>query len=94
MNAEEFIHVIKLVVRDAAITDTIDVLARPPGRKPSQELLNQAEWYKSLSQQERSLLADVLARAVDCAVFGFSVSSTACASLRTAQSRANSSLVT
>jgi hypothetical protein len=71
MNAEEFIHVIKWVVRDAAIINTIDVLARPPGRRPSQELLDQAKWYKSLSGQERSLLADVLAQAVDDAVFGF-----------------------
>jgi hypothetical protein len=71
MNAEEFIHAIKLAVRDAAITNTIDVLARPPGRRPSQQLLDQSQWYKSLDEQERSLLGDVLALAVDHAVFGF-----------------------
>jgi hypothetical protein len=71
MNAEEFIHAIKLAVRDAAINNTIDVLARPPGRKPSQELLRTSEWYNSLDARGRAILAEIVAIAVDDAIFGF-----------------------
>jgi hypothetical protein len=70
MNAEQFMLVIKQVVRDAAIQDAISLLERPPGRRPPQAELARAEWYKSLSPLDRKNLTAVVADAVDAALFG------------------------
>ncbi|MFI5011704.1 MAG: hypothetical protein ACHQAY_05095 [Hyphomicrobiales bacterium] len=71
MHSREFISVIRKVVRDAAISDTIRILEEPPGRRPSQELLDRAEWYRSLEPYHRMRISEVITEAVDCAIFGF-----------------------
>lgn len=71
MTGEDFVKAVRRAVRDAAIEDTIKVLECPPGRRPRAELLAQSDWYRSLSQQQRDLMAGVVQHAVDSAVFGF-----------------------
>lgn len=71
MTPQEFIDVIRLVVRDAAVSDSLSLIEHPPGRKPSQDLREMAEWYQSLDADSRRHLSQVIALAVDSAVFGF-----------------------
>ena len=71
MNNHDFVATIKEAVRDAAITDTIDVLRNPPGRKPSQRMTERAEWYGSLDDEQRRILAGLIGDAVHNAIFGF-----------------------
>jgi hypothetical protein len=71
MDAEQFIHALKLTVRDGAIDGTIGTLASPPGRRPSKELSQRAEWYSCLDEDDRFFLAQTIAFAADMAVFGF-----------------------
>ncbi len=71
MNTEEFVEVLKVVVRDGAASDVIGVLNAPPGRRPSRELIERAEWYKSLKEGEKKLLSEVVVDAVNRAIFGF-----------------------
>ncbi|MFI5011703.1 MAG: hypothetical protein ACHQAY_05090 [Hyphomicrobiales bacterium] len=71
MDSREFISAIKQVVRDGAIRATIRTLENPPGRRPSQELLDRAEWYRSLEPRHRTRISEVIADAVDSAVFSF-----------------------
>jgi hypothetical protein len=70
MNAEEFVEAIKFVVREPAISGTLQVLNRPPGRRPNATLVENAAWYASLSKHDRERLASVLAQSVDMAIFG------------------------
>jgi len=71
VNNHDFVATIKEAVRDAAITDTIDVLRNPPGRKPSQQITERAEWYRSLDDEQRRILAGLIGDAVHNAIFGF-----------------------
>lgn len=71
MTGEDFVNAIKRVVRDAAVGDSIERLERLPGRRPTQAMLAQSNWYRSLNPREQQLLKNVLQGAVDDAVFGF-----------------------
>lgn len=71
MDAEEFVDAVKKVVREAAIEDSLSLLAHPPGRRPPLRLGEAAKWYGSLDENQRQLLAHVIGEAVDSAVFGF-----------------------
>jgi hypothetical protein len=70
MDSRRFISVIKEVVRDAAVRDTLRILEHPPGRRPPTELRDRAEWYGSLDDDQRRLIEGIVAQAVDTAVFG------------------------
>jgi hypothetical protein len=67
----EFTKIIKEVVSEAAIEDTIENLNSPPGRKPDEQLVAQSEWFKSLKPSDREMVSKVIAEAVHESVFGF-----------------------
>ena len=71
MNTEEFVAVIRKLVRDAAIDDTLDIFESPPGRRPSAELTEISKWYRSLDEHNQALFGRAIAQAVDSAIFGF-----------------------
>ncbi|MCJ8349912.1 hypothetical protein [Moritella sp.] len=49
MNKLEFTKIIKEVVSQSAIDDTLETLNDPPGRNPDKKLLVQSEWFKGLN---------------------------------------------
>jgi hypothetical protein len=71
MTAEEFVAVLKVVVRDSAIKGSLATIEHPPGRKPSLELQKASDWYRSLDKDQQQILASVIGDAVDSAIFGF-----------------------
>ena len=71
MNSEEFVKMIKLYVRDAAVEDSISKLEKPPGRKPRQRHLNQSEWYNKLSEENKVMFKSIIEEAIDESLFGF-----------------------
>jgi hypothetical protein len=71
MTAEEFIAALRVVVRDAAVKDSLATIEHPPGRKPSMELQKASAWYRSLDKDQQAILASVIGEAVDSAIFGF-----------------------
>jgi hypothetical protein len=71
MDPERFVQVLREVVRDSAVTNTISNLVQPPGRKPHEDLRRLADWYEGLDPTSRTMLARALEMAVDSAVFGF-----------------------
>lgn len=70
MNSEQFIEIIKKVVRESSIEDTIENLEDPPGRKVSDAEQNRSNWFNELSDSERSNVESIVADAVDEALFG------------------------
>ncbi|WP_217999768.1 MULTISPECIES: hypothetical protein [Pseudomonas syringae group] len=53
MTPQEFVDVIRLVVSDAAISDTIDVISSPPGRRPDKKLVEISEFYNQQDTAEK-----------------------------------------
>lgn len=52
MNAEQFVEVIKLVVRDLPMQGMIGQLKKPAGRKPPADLVAASQWYNSLGEED------------------------------------------
>ena len=71
MDSQEFVDLIKRVVSDAAITDTVSVLTSPPGRKPSKPLLEMSEFYNKQSLDDKARIDMIIKNSVEEAVFGF-----------------------
>jgi hypothetical protein len=71
MKSDEFVKVIKEVVKNSAISGTLKNLELPPGRKPAKELIELSNWYNKLDNKNKMMLQRVLDMATDSCMFGF-----------------------
>lgn len=71
MDSQEFVDVVKHVVGDGAVSATLSGLEHPPGRRPEKETKDRADWYASLDENGRRLLASTVRVAVEQALFNF-----------------------
>jgi hypothetical protein len=70
MNSQEFVDLLKIVVRDGAASEELSVLRAPPGRRPPSELLERSAWYNSLQDDQKRILSSIILDVADRAVFG------------------------
>jgi hypothetical protein len=70
MTAEEFIAAIRFAVHDSAVRDVMSSVEKPPGRKPSQRLLDLSAWYNNLPKSDRDCVRDMVLQGVHAALFG------------------------
>lgn len=70
MNSLEFIKVIKKVVRESSIEDTISNIEEPPGRGASEAEKRRSEWFASLNNSQKEIIESIVSDAVDEAIFG------------------------
>lgn len=71
MDSQEFVNVVKLVVRDAAVADVLSVLDAPPERKPSEALVKLSDFYNEMSLYDKRQIEQVVKMSVETAVYGF-----------------------
>ncbi|WP_032703408.1 hypothetical protein [Pseudomonas syringae] len=71
MNVKDFVDAIKLVVSDATISDTVEVLSSPPGKKPNPRLVEISNFYNQQSADGKSHIDAIIKKSVEEAVFGF-----------------------
>lgn len=71
MNSEEFVKSIIKVVREESISEIIEDLVDPPGRKPSNEDIELSSWFNELNGKDKEIIAKVVRKAVDTTIFGF-----------------------
>lgn len=71
MSPSEFVDAIRKVVMDAAVTDTIAVIEKPPGRRPAPTLSEMSRWYHALRDEDRAMLRSALELVARQSVFGF-----------------------
>lgn len=71
MNANEFIKVVRIAVYSAAVNGTVDVLEHPPGRKPSEDIVELSRWYNGLSVEDRECVSRVAKISAGQAVYNF-----------------------
>jgi hypothetical protein len=70
MNGQEFVEAIKRHVRDSSITDTIEFVKKPPGRRPRKKHVELSNWFNSLSDNDKRMVEKIMEEAVDLALFG------------------------
>ncbi|MBL4979887.1 hypothetical protein [Pseudomonas fluorescens] len=70
MNTNDFIEAIKIVVRDAAIEDSISLLESPPGRTPDKTTLDLSAFYNRQANDGKEMIDKIIESAVDEAIFG------------------------
>jgi hypothetical protein len=70
MTTEEFVGIIQVLVRDAAVGGTLEVVRKPPGRRPAKQLLELNQWLAGLSDHDQQMLTKMLQLVAHDAVFG------------------------
>jgi hypothetical protein len=70
MNQNEFVDSLRNEARDAAASDVLDLVKKPPGRRPSANLLELSKWYHSLNDTEKNCLEAFAKLVSHHAVFG------------------------
>jgi hypothetical protein len=70
MTPSQFVEALERHCRDAAASDTVEMMRAPPGRKPSASLVELSEWYMSLGQEHRVMVARVAQLAAHQCLFG------------------------
>ena len=70
MTPEEFITKIRQVVFEPAINGTMSLIEKPPGRRPSEDLVALSKWFLQLSDTDKKMLQSAIALAAHGATFG------------------------
>ncbi|OAI16963.1 hypothetical protein A1507_11370 [Methylomonas koyamae] len=71
MNSEEFVDAVKIVVRDASVSGSLNSLIRPAGRKPDRKLVELSTWFNELSDSDKEMIEKVIKYVADISVFSF-----------------------
>lgn len=71
METQKFVELVKLAVRDNAVSATLSHLHHSPRKRPSADLQKNAAWYQSLDETQRERRSSIVRTAADQAVFGF-----------------------
>ena len=71
MDAQEFIHSIKTVVIDNSIKGVEELLNKPPGRKPSQHLVELSDWFNQQTDDNKTMISKIVKESVEMSVFVF-----------------------
>ncbi len=70
MTPNDFVETIRALAMGAAVDDTVAVLARQPGRRPSPDLVELSTWYQELDNRGQERLRSAIELAARQAVFG------------------------
>ncbi|ANI28420.1 hypothetical protein PL78_01000 [Yersinia entomophaga] len=70
MDANKFVDILNLVVKDAAVEDIISILESPPGKKPSKELVDLSGFYNSQADEAKEFIKQIIKLVADDALFG------------------------
>jgi hypothetical protein len=70
MTSFDFIKRLQMVVYQSAIDGTLSLLEKPPGRRPSPNLVVISQWYNQLPVREKENICATIQLAVRASVFG------------------------
>lgn len=70
MTPQGFVDALRQVVMLGTADDMLTVLSNPPGRRASRGLIEESEWYHSLTASDRAMLGRVLKRAAHDTLHG------------------------
>jgi hypothetical protein len=70
MDPETFIEILKSTVEESAISDTLNILKEPPGKKPKESLVRMSKWFNKLSENDKAMVEEVLGEGLQMNMFG------------------------
>lgn len=70
MKPQEFVDAIRLLVMEAAVSDTMLVARHPPGKAPARELMELSDWFNALSDGDQQMAKRMFELTAHAAVFG------------------------
>lgn len=56
----QFVEALTEIAFAQVVASELETLANPPGRRPSRSLVDRANWYQSLDDHSRSMVANVM----------------------------------
>jgi hypothetical protein len=71
MRPLEFVALVRKIIRDSASEETLTVLRKVPGKRPSPTIITRSNWYNSLKDEDKKILASIILDVADRTVFGF-----------------------
>jgi len=71
MTTNDFIKGIIASVYNASIEDSVSLMERPPGRKPTPSLVSLSSWFNGLSNSDRENTTAALRLVAEQSVFSF-----------------------
>ena len=71
MDSQQFVELLRTLVRDSAASEELSILQDPPGKRPSPDVQERSKWYHSLDENQKRILSSVILDVADRAVFGF-----------------------
>ena len=71
MDQTEFVQVIKKVVTDSTIRSIEELITEPPGRMPQKKLIELSNWFKTLSEDDKKWLRQIIKDTASSSVFSF-----------------------
>lgn len=69
MEKGNFIRLVEKYARDPAVKGSLNILAKPPGRKPRQRHVELSTWYNSLNESEREKVKSIAEMTLDLGFF-------------------------
>lgn len=71
MNPKEFVQAIKNTIYDSTISGVLNLLLKPPGRRPRASLVELSRWYNNLSESDKDSVRAVIELVTHHSIFGF-----------------------
>ncbi len=69
MTSADFIQRVRIAVYESAIAGTLSLLHNPPGRRPSDALVELSQWFNQHSPDDKERIRGIIQLAVRDAVF-------------------------
>lgn len=70
MSPKYFVEIVRKVVQEQAVRDSIENLQEPPGREPDNALLRFSDFYNKLSDDQKVILEKILHQTAEMTLFG------------------------
>ena len=70
MTPSDFIDAIRRVVFESAISGTLSLIKKPPGRSPPVNLSALSKWFSGLSENDKKMVQNAITIAAHQATFG------------------------
>lgn len=70
MSPKYFIEIIRKIVHEQSVNDTIETLESPIGNETSKESIKHSEFYRSLTDENKEILKNILFNTSEMTIFG------------------------
>jgi hypothetical protein len=70
MTPDEFVSIIQRFVRGSSVSETLQFVRKPPGRRPLKEVLALSQWFNALGKHDQDMVAGMMRLVAHSSVAG------------------------